>query len=273
MIDAHVHLWKIARGDYGWMSPDLTAIYRDFDVTDLRERLASTGVAQAVLVQAAPTVAESEFLLEIAEANEEIAGVVGWIDFESPAAAGDLAALGRSPWLKSVRPMIQDIPDPDWMLKPELDAAFRALIDQDICFDALVLTHHLKQFRELLARYPDLRVIVDHGAKPKIAEGLIDDWAADMKAIARSGRVYCKLSGLATEAAADWTPEHLRPYVEHLLECFGPERLVWGSDWPVLRLAGNYKDWFNLAQSFCKDLNEEERTAVFGENARRFYRL
>ena len=169
--------------------------------------------------------------------------------------------------------MIQDIADPDWMLKPELDAAFRAVIAQDLSFDALVLPQHLNQLRTLLSRYPDLRVIVDHGAKPLIAQGIKKGWAEDMKAIAESGAVYCKLSGLLTEAGPDWTADSVRPYVEHLLACFGPERLVWGSDWPVLRLAGNYQDWFDLAQSILAGLNDSERAAVFGENARRFYRL
>ncbi len=270
MIDAHVHLWRLARGDYGWLTPDLDVIYRDFEAADLRQRLQAKGIDQAVLVQAAPTIAETEFLLEIAESTPEIAGVVGWIDFESATAAKDLAGLGKSPWLKSVRPMIQDIADPDWMLKPELDAAFRAVIAQEVCFDALVLPQHLKQLRALLARYPDLRVIVDHGAKPLIAQGIIAGWAEDIKAIADSGPVYCKLSGLLTEAGPDWTADSVRPYVEHLLACFGPERLVWGSDWPVLRLAGHYRGWFDLAQSY---LSGDERAAVFGENARRFYRL
>lgn len=273
MIDAHVHLWQLARGDYGWLTSDLKAIYQDFGVADLRQRLQAAGVDQAVLVQAAPTIAETEFLLEIAEGTPEIAGVVGWFDFEADTAVEDLAALCKSPWLKSVRPMIQDIADPDWMLKPELDAAFRALLDHDICFDALVLPRHLKQLQSLLARYPDLRVIVDHGAKPLIAQGVIEDWAEDMKAIADSGQIYCKLSGLLTEAGPDWTAESVRPYVKHLLKSFGPERLVWGSDWPVLRLAGNYQGWFDLAQSYLTGLSGAERAAIFGENARRFYRL
>ena len=189
MIDAHVHLWRLARGDYGWLTPELKAIYRDFDVPDLRRRLQAAGVGRAVLVQAAPTIAETEYLLSIAEETEEIVGVVGWIDFESPNAAADLASLRTSPWLKSLRPMIQDIADPDWMLKPELDAAFRAVIAQDLSFDALVLPQHLKQLRTLIIRYPDLRVIVDHGAKPMIARGVMQDWAQDMKAIADSGPV------------------------------------------------------------------------------------
>ncbi len=273
MIDAHVHLWRLARGDYGWLTSDLEAIYRDFDVSDLRQRLKTAGVDQAVLVQAAPTIPETEYLLGIAAQSREIAGVVGWIDFEAPTAAAALLALCQSPWLKSVRPMIQDIPDPDWMLKPELDAAFRAVIAQDICFDALVLPQHLKQLRSLLTRYPDLRVIVDHGAKPLIAQGITEGWAEDMKAIADSGPVYCKLSGLLTEAGPDWTADSVRPYVAHLLACFGPERLVWGSDWPVLRLAGNYQGWFDLAQSYLTGLSQNERAGVFGENASRFYRL
>ncbi len=273
MIDAHVHLWQLARGDYGWLTSELKPIYRDFETADLRRRLEAAGVDQAVLVQAAPTIAETRFLLDIAENTPEIAGVVGWFDFEAATAADDLATLCKSPWLKSVRPMIQDIADPDWMLKPELDAAYRAVIEHDICFDALVLPQHLKQLQSLLARYLELRVIIDHGAKPFIAKGVTEGWAEDMKAIAQSGRVYCKLSGLLTEAGDGWTAESVRPFVEHILECFGPERLVWGSDWPVLRLAGNYQGWFDLAQSYMSELNDNERAAIFGENARRFYRL
>lgn len=273
MIDAHVHLWQLARGDYGWLTSELKPIYRDFEAADLRRRLEAAGVDQAVLVQAAPTIAETRFLLDIAENTPEIAGVVGWFDFEADTAAEDLATLCKSPWLKSVRPMIQDIADPDWMLKPELDAAYRAVIEHDICFDALVLPQHLEQLQSLIERYPSLRVIVDHGAKPFIAKGVTEGWAEDMKAIAQSGRVYCKLSGLLTEAGDGWTAESVRPYVEHLLTSFGPKRLVWGSDWPVLRLAGNYQGWFDLAQSYLSELNDNERAAIFGENARRFYRL
>lgn len=272
-IDAHVHLWRLSRGDYGWLTPDLTSICRDFEPADLRAVLQSAKIDRAVLVQAAPTIEETRFLLRLAEATPEIAGVVGWVDFESPDAAQDLAALGRSPWLKSVRPMIQDIADPDWMLKPELHDAFSAVIEQNLCFDALVLPRHLPRLRRLLERYPELRTIIDHGAKPRIAEQQFDDWARDMRSIAESGPVCCKLSGLITEAGHDWTLERLQPYVDHLMACFGPERLIWGSDWPVVRLAGDYRSWLETAMTCLATLSDRQKAAVFGGNAQRFYQL
>ena len=272
-IDAHVHFWQLARGDYDWLTPDLKAIYRDFAPADLDPLRQVYGIDGVVLVQAAATIAETEYMLGLAAETPWVRGVVGWVEFADPAAPVEMARLAANPRLKGLRPMIQDIPDDDWMLRADLDPAFRALIDLDLCFDALTLPRHLKNLLELLDRYPDLRTVICHGSKPRIRDRAFETWAADMTALARETRVLCKLSGLVTEAAADWREADLRPYVDHLLATFGPDRLIWGSDWPVCTLAASYDVWHAAALSLTADLSEPERAAVFGGNAQAFYRL
>lgn len=270
-IDAHQHFWRLDRGDYGWLTPDLTVLYKDYLPQDLLPLLTSCSVDGTILVQAAPTVAETEFLLELAQQHSFIKGVVGWVDFESPAAATQIERLSASPLLVGLRPMIQDIEDVDWMLKPELNSAYEALIKADITFDALVFPKHLGNLQQLLTRYPQMRVVIDHGAKPKIADQQFAEWADAMSQIAATTQAYCKLSGLVTEAAQDWQPDDLIPYIDHLLNSFGTDRLIWGSDWPVINLASNYLDWFELVQQKLRSVNAMEN--VMGLNARAAYRL
>ncbi len=272
-IDAHQHFWTIARGDYGWLTPELAKIYRDFAPSDLAPILEKHAIEGTVLVQAAPSVAETEFMLALADQNDFIKGVVGWVDFESANAPAEIARLAAHPALVGLRPMIQDIPDPDWILRPDLSPAFEALIAQDLTFDALTLPMHLTNLLTLLRRYPDMRVVIDHGSKPLIREGRIDDWALDMARIASETNAFCKLSGLITEAAPDWKTEDLKPYVTHLLETFGPERLIWGSDWPVCTLAGSYDRWVETTEILLADLTLVKRTAILGGNAALAYRL
>jgi L-fuconolactonase len=271
IIDAHQHFWQLARGDYGWLTPALKPLYRDFMPTDLVPHLAHHNVDATILVQAAPTIAETQFLLHIADNTPFVLGVVGWTDFAAPTAAQDIARLAKHPKLVGLRPMIQDIDDAAWMLRADLAPAFKAMIDADITFDALVLPKHLSHLRELLFRYPKLRTVIDHGAKPDIAGGVFDDWANNIAAIALETSAYCKLSGLLTEAGDDWTSAKVAPYIAHLIAHFGPERLVWGSDWPVLTLAANYGDWIEMARSLIP--NESSKDAVFGSNAVALYRL
>lgn len=272
-IDAHVHLWRLARGDYHWMTPDLTAIYRDFTPRDLDPLLRRHGVEGVVLVQAAATVAETEFMLATAAEADWVRGVVGWVEFSDPDAPAVIERLAADPRLKGLRPMIQDIPDDDWMLRPDLDPAFRALMAQGLRFDALTFPRHLKNLLRLLARYPEMPTVIDHGSKPQIRDAAFDDWGADMAELAKETTAYCKLSGLVTEAGADWTPGDLKPYVGHLLEVFGPERLIWGSDWPVCTLAASYDTWRETALALTSDLTDAERAAVLGGNAVAFYGL
>ncbi|HTZ80220.1 MAG TPA: amidohydrolase family protein [Stellaceae bacterium] len=273
-IDAHQHFWRIARGDYGWLTPALAPIYRDFDLPDLAPHLAAAGITGTVLVQAAPTEEETRFLLRLAaESAGVIGGVVGWVDFEAPDVGERLRRLAASPLLCGVRPMIQDIADTDWMLERRLEPAFRAVIDLGLRFDALVQPRHLGNLRRLLDRHPALQVVVDHGAKPAIAKGQREPWAREIRGLARESRAWCKLSGLVTEAGSGWAASDLEPYAGHLLDCFGPARLIWGSDWPVVNLAGGYREWWEATATLLRGLSAQEREAVLGGNAERFYGL
>ena len=273
-VDAHHHVWRLARGDYGWLTPALAPIHRDFTLDDLRPMLAARGIGATVLVQAAPTVAETEFLLDVARgSNGLVRGVVGWVDLAGSNAVAELERLAGDPLLKSIRPMLQDIADPDWILRPDVDAALRELPRLGLRFDALVKPLQLPALRAMIERHPGIEVVVDHGAKPPIAASGWQPWADGIAALAAHPNVHCKVSGLVTEAAADWTAPTLQPYVDHLLECFGPGRLLWGSDWPVVELAGGYTCWASAIDEVLRELADEDRNAVLGDNARRFYGL
>jgi L-fuconolactonase len=272
-IDGHAHLWALARGDYGWLTPELAPIYRDFGPRDLGAELDAAGIERVVLVQAAPTEAETRYLLDIAETWDRAAGVVGWVDMAAKDAPGRIAALAANKLLKGIRPMIHDIPDPDWMLRPALTPAFRALVETGLAFDCLVRPEHLPPLRRLLDRHPDLRAVIDHGAKPAIAEGFSADWAGAMRGLARETSVFCKLSGLVTEAGGGWTGEGLRPCVDHLIEVFTPDRLMWGSDWPVVMLVAPYQGWWSATQHCLAGQSPDARDQILGGTAQRFYRL
>ena len=270
-IDAHQHFWRLARGDYGWLTPALPAIHRDFLPDDLAPLLARAGIARTILVQAAPTVAETEFLLELAAETEFVAGVVGWVDFLAADAPQVIARLARNPLLVGLRPMVHDIADPDWLVSPALAPALQVMIDHRLVFDALVRPQHLSRLLLLLDRWPGLAVVVDHGAKPAIRARRFEPWRVDIAAIAERPQAACKLSGLVTEAAPDWTTDDLEPYVMHLLATFGPHRVLWGSDWPVVTLAAEYERWLAASQRLLEDLTPFEREAVMGGTAARVY--
>lgn len=272
-VDAHQHFWTLARGDYAWLTPDHGAIYRDFGPGDLAPLLARTGIDRTVLVQAAPTVAETRFLLELAAATPYVAGVVGWAPLDAPDGPDRVAELARSPLLKGVRPMIHDIADVDWMLGDRVGAGLRAIAAHGLAFDALVRPPHLASLRRLLERHPALRAVIDHAAKPEIATGRAAAWAADMRGLARETGAWVKLSGLVTEDGPGWSVARIRPYVEHLLEHFGPARLIFGSDWPVLTLRAHYAEWVAAAEACLAGLEPGARAAVMGLNAGAAYRL
>ncbi|WP_299678669.1 amidohydrolase family protein [uncultured Roseobacter sp.] len=276
-IDAHQHYWQVERGDYDWM-PDLATLNRGYGPADLEPALARHGIAGTVLVQAAATVAETEYLLGLAEATPSVKAVVGWIDFEDPGQLDVLKRLARHPKFVGVRPMIQDIPDVGWMLREEVQWAYRALMDLDLTFDALGFPRHLENFHVLLTRYPEMRVVIDHLMKPQIHEQMagkdaFTDWAAGMTRLAEETGAFCKFSAMITEARDGWTPEDLRPFSDHILQAFGARRVMWGSDWPVVRVFAEYGDWLDVAQGLTDGLSEAERAEVFGGTARRFYRL
>ncbi len=273
-IDSHQHFWSLARGDYAWLTPDLEVLYRDFQPDQLAPLLSTARVSHTVLVQAAATTAETLYMLELADQTDFIAGVVGWVDFDAGAdALITLTELARHERFVGVRPMIHDIDDPAWMLRTTHRPLFEKLIELDLCFDALVRTAHLPYLQDLLASYPSLRMVVDHGAKPEISKRAWRPWAAEIKAIAQHRNAWCKLSGLITEAAVNDSYEALTPYMDYLLECFGTERLMWGSDWPVIRLNGDYAAWHAAVTQWMQRLNSEQQAAILGGNANRFYRL
>lgn len=270
-IDSHQHVWEIARGDYGWLTPALGPIHRDFGPDDLSPHLARHGIDATILVQAAPTEAETRFLLATAAAAPFVAGVVGWSDFEAPDAPARIATLAAEPLLVGLRPMVHDLPDPAWLARPALDAAFAALTSHGLVFDALLKLPHIAAMLRRLERTPELAAVIDHAAKPDLVAGDLAGWRDGITALAAHPNTVCKLSGLVTEAAPDWTIDTLRPVVAHLLETFGPQRLLWGSDWPVLTLRATYERWFETAQALLADLTDAERDAVFGGNAERVY--
>jgi L-fuconolactonase len=273
-VDSHHHVWRLGRGDYGWLrpTPELAPIYRDFALDDLRPWLTAAGVDATVLVQAAPTIAETHYLLEVAHRSDELVrGVVGWTDLAAPDAVATLSALAADPLMKGVRPMLQDLADPAWILQPDVQPALSALPQLGLRFDALVKPRELKALLLMLERHPDLAVVVDHCAKPEIASGVWQPWADDVAVIAANTTACCKLSGLVTEAGAGWNVVALRRYVEHILACFGSRRVMWGSDWPVVTLAASYSDWVAATDALLAGLPGAERDAIRGGNARRFY--
>lgn len=271
MIDAHCHFWRLSRGDYGWLDGTggpLAPIRRDFLPADY------PGGARMVAVQAAPTLAETDFLLSLAAREPRIVGVVGWVDLAAPGAPAALAARARDPRFKGVRPMLQDIAATDWLETAPRADALAALRDLGLRFDALVTERHLGGLARFAARNPDLPLVVDHAAKPSPGAAWMPDWAEGMRVLARLPWVQCKLSGLLTELSPECRADPaaaLRPIVVQLLDWFGPERLIWGSDWPVLTLAAGYEDWRALTRTLLGDLTPDERAAILGGNAARFY--
>jgi L-fuconolactonase len=272
-IDAHQHYWHPDRGDYDWMPMDNAILARPYHPTDLEPALARHGISKTVLVQAAATVNETEYMLGIADATPSVMAVVGWVDFERAEDRAHLERLAAHPKFAGVRPMIQDIADDDWMLREDVQWAYRALIDLDLSFDALGFPRHLQNFHTILTRYPEMRVVVDHCMKPQIrthSEVGFARWAEGMRRIAEDTGAFCKLSGVVTESDG-WSVERLKPYTDHVLEVFGHDRVMWGSDWPVCQLEASYEEWHDAAQELTAHLSAAEKDAVFGGTAARFY--
>jgi len=270
-IDAHHHFWTLARGDYGWLTSALAPIYRDFGPPDLAPHLSAAGIEGTILVQAAPTEAETMFLLDIADNTELVCGVVGWTDFDAADALARIEALAARKLLVGLRPMVQDIADDDWLLGPALTPLLAAMARYGLVFDALVLPRHLPRLLRVVDRHPGLTFVLDHCGKPRLAIGEIAIWQRDVALLAERPNIVCKLSGLVTEAAPDWQVVDLRRAVDHVVKCFSPQRLLWGSDWPVVNLAGGYEKWFAATETLLADLSPDDKAAIFGGNAARIY--
>lgn len=270
LIDAHQHFWRIGKNDCTWPGADLKPIYRDYLPEDLKPALARCGIAGTVLVQSQPSLADTVWLLEVAEKTEFARAVVGWVDFPSPNAVADIQRIARHEKLRGLRPMLQHLDDDAWILQDANAPALDAMCQHGLNFDALIYPRHLPVIAELARRYPKLNIVIDHAAKPSIAAGDIEAWRTDIAAAARCENVYCKVSGLLTEAGSNWRREQLIPYVVDLHACFGAERLMWGSDWPVLNLATDYEQWWQISHELlpARDFN-----IIAGQTARHFYRI
>lgn len=270
IVDAHQHFWQVGENGFEWPTPDLAPIHRDFVVDDWLAEAAATGVTHSIAVQSQPSDADTDWLLDVAEAAPSVLGVVGWADFEAPDAAARIAALASRPKLLGFRPMLQSLPI-DWIAKCEIRPALDAMEEHDLAFDALIFARHAPALVEVLKTRPNLRVVVDHGAKPPIAAGGSDEWYWAIARLSELPNVHCKISGLLTEAEPGAIDLELRSYVAHLVECFGVDRLMWGSDWPALLLAGSYREWLEMADRLT-GFSPVDRDALFAGNARRFYR-
>ena len=272
IVDAHQHFWDPARGDYSWLTPD-KPIHRVYGTDDLRPLLVATGVDATILVQAAPTAAETDYMLGIARKTRFVLGVVGWIDLTAPDARSQIRRRAEDPLFLGVRPMLQDLPDPDWILQPALASALETVTAEGLVFDALILSHQLGAITKIAARHPQLSIVLDHGAKPRLGDAdAMAIWRRGIAELAACPNVACKVSGLLTELQPGAGEGDVMAAVAHLFDAFGPDRLIWGSDWPVLTLAGDYQGWFDLARAAIAAKSPQSVPAVMGENALRVYR-
>jgi L-fuconolactonase len=274
IVDSHQHFWQVGKFDYPWMSSDVEILYRDYLPATLKPIIGHNGVAKTVLVQASNSLPESHWLLTLAARNNFIAGVVGWVDLTDPDLERSLVALKTNPWFKGVRHLVESEANDDWLVQSAVLKGLRTLASHNIPYDLLVHTRHLRRVLTVAENCPGLPLVIDHMAKPPIESGAISEWVRELKAVAVFPNIYCKLSGLVTEANhASWKVSDLRPFVECALELFGPNRLLFGSDYPVCLLAASYERVLGSFQELLKDLNDDERDRIFRENAREFYRL
>ncbi|MFF4762218.1 amidohydrolase family protein [Streptomyces sp. NPDC001292] len=277
-VDAHHHVWDLSIRDQDWITgPRLRPIKRNFTLDDLEPRAGAAGVAHTVVVQTVTVPEETPELLALAAGHDLIAGVVGWTDLTRPDVADELARLRALPggrFLKGIRHQVQGEPDPEWLLRADVRRGLAAVADAGLAYDLVVLPHQLAACAEAAAILPGLTFVLDHLGKPPIASGELEPWASAVAALAGRPNTVCKLSGMVTEAdLAAWKTADLRPYAEVVLEAFGPDRLMYGSDWPVCTLAAPYEEVLATARDLTSALTEHERTAVFEGTATRVYKL
>jgi L-fuconolactonase len=278
VIDGHQHFWDPARADYPWMAaPELAPIRRAFGPADLAPLLAENGIDASILVQCRSSVEETEEFLHVAAATPFVIGVVGWADLTDGAVGETFDRLLGSPGgkkLVGIRHQVHDEADADWLLREDVQRGLAELFERELAYDLLVRTRELPAAIATARAFPQARFVLDHVAKPPIAEGFSREWADRLAALAASGNVWCKISGLATEAKwDDWDAVRLLPFVQHAAKCFGEDRLIFGSDWPVCLLAGSYGEIKDALEECFVKLGPQVREKAFGRNARRAYRL
>ncbi|WP_337248159.1 amidohydrolase family protein [Bacillus sp. USDA818B3_A] len=273
-IDSHQHYWKISRNDYGWITPEITTLYRDFLEEDLKTHLKKNKIDKTIVVQAAPTIEETEFILSLSNESETIAGVVGWIDIEDPSYKEQLNRFRKNSKFCGIRVMIQDMQDENKVLEPIFLEAFSYFVKLDLPVDLLVKENQLPAVLALLKLVP-IRGVINHIAKPRIKDEIMEPWKSQMEQIAKYPNIYCKLSGMVTEADhTNWQKEDFVDYVQHIVSIFGVNRIMFGSDWPVCLLAASYDEVYGLLkETLPGKLTEDEEAKIFGGNALEFYGL
>lgn len=277
-IDAHHHLWDLNRRDQPWLhGPAMAAIHRTFTVADFAPEVAVTGFDRGILVQVLADAEETRDFLALAAESELVAGVVGWTDLTSTDIADDLAALRRAPGgdlLVGIRHLVQGEADPRWLCRPDVRSGLNAIAEAGLCYDLLTLPHQLPAAVETVRALPHLTFVLDHLSKPPIASGELEPWTSSLRELAAEPNVFCKLSGMVTEADhTSWTVAALRPYAEVALDAFGPSRVMFGSDWPVCLLAATYAQVADAAARLVIELSSDEQAEIFGGTAARAYGL
>jgi len=272
-LDSHQHFWRYSREEYGWIPPG-TPLERDWLPADLDLLQKPLGFDGSVAVQARQCVAESDWLLGLADGNPRVLGVVGWVDLRSDSVESDLQRLARHPRFVGVRHVVQDEPDDRFLLRPDFLRGVERLKDFGLTYDLLIYPRQLPAAIEFVGRIPDQPMVLDHIAKPMIKAGTLSPWSEQIRELARHPNLFCKVSGMVTEADQQhWKADDFRPYLETVFEAFGPSRLMFGSDWPVCRLAGTYEQVEGLVQDFVRGWSPEQLAAFWGGNCAQFYGL
>jgi L-fuconolactonase len=274
IVDSHHHFWDIAEMVYPWMPPGESIIRRNYLPSDLAPNLEAAGVTRTVVIQANQTQDEAKFLLDLADATDFVAGVVVWADLQAPDIGHVLDDLLRREKLVGVRHQVEDDPDDDWLVRGSSIRGLKMLAERGLTYDVLVKPRHLSRVPVLADKVPNLRMVIDHIAKPPIADDIIEPWATDIALVAEIPGIHCKISGMVTEADhATWTTDHLKPYVSHVVKSFGFERIMFGSDWPVCLLAASYQQAMEAAMETVGPMSDAQRVDFLAGNASRFYRL
>ena len=274
VIDAHHHFWNYDPREYGWISDEMSVLRRDFGPGDLKSEISKAGVDGVISVQARQTVEETQWLLELASGHDFIRGVVGWVPLVADDVDRSLERFSLNPKLKSVRHVVQDESDDNFILRDDFNRGVAQLKQFDLRYDVLIFERHLPQTIQFVDRHPNQVFVLDHIAKPRISEGIVYPWRKNLCELARRPNVYCKLSGVVTEADwRTWTPAQLRPYFDAAIEAFGPQRLMFGSDWPVCLVASDYARWVKCVREYAAGLSPAERERLFGGTAIEAYKL
>ncbi|MBF16628.1 MAG: amidohydrolase [Chloroflexi bacterium] len=272
-IDSHQHFWEINKFNYSWMDQK-SPLRKDFVPNDLEKLIKENQIDKTIIVQAVPSTEETYWLLEMAENYDFIAGVVGWVDLTDPKIEKTLNILQENQFFKGVRHLWETDEDPEWIINSGAIRGLKVIAERNLTFDFLARPNNLIYIPKIMNLVPNLRAVLDHIGKPEIAEKKIQPWLNDIRKISSIDNVFCKLSGMITEAnQKNWRVEDLKPYVHHVLSLFGADRIMFGSDWPVCTLAGQYKDVKNSFDEILKDLDLKSKNKIFGENASKFYKI